>query len=340
LGYNDYINVVIQMLSHVSLLRNYFLVEDFSDNQNIELVKRFGTLIRRMWSSQNFKNQVSPHELLQEISSRSKKKFRIGARDNPMTFISWLLNTMHQDMGGTKKLSTIISNCFRGHVKVLTEKEESADETDHHSSVHHAKRLAVTAKVSPFFFLSLDIPPTPLFPDDKNRNVTIPSEPLYTLLSKFDGVTRHWNPLTKETKIYRITKLPKYIIMHIQRFTHNLWYQEKNQTIVTFPLKHLDLAPYLEQSDDKTKSPVTTSYNLIANIRHNGTPTEFNFNCHILQKSADKWYDIQDLIVEEAMPPLIALSEAYIQVYERADLYRGADRFSTNRNKQQMKKKQ
>jgi hypothetical protein len=31
----------------------------------------------------------------------------------------------------------------------------------------------------------------------------------------------------------------------------------------------------------------------------------------------DKWYNIQDLYVEEAMPQVIALSEAYIQIYER-----------------------
>jgi len=78
-------------------------------------------------------------------------------------------------------------------------------------------------------------------------------------------------------------------------------------------MKTLDMSPYCENPQEGS------IYNLIANIRHNGTTKDFWYNLHLLQKSTDKWYDIQDLIVEEAMPPLIALSEAYIQFYERVD---------------------
>jgi len=88
-------------------------------------------------------------------------------------------------------------------------------------------------------------------------------------------------------------------------------YTEKNPTIVNFPMKNLDMSPYCDNHMGGTV------YNLLANIRHNGTTKDFWYNLHVLQKNTDKWYDIQDLIVEEAMPPLIALSEAYIQIYER-----------------------
>lgn len=33
-------------------------------------------------------------------------------------------------------------------------------------------------------------------------------------------------------------------------------------------------------------------------------------------QSEEKWYDIQDLIVESVMPPEVVLSEAFIQIYE------------------------
>jgi len=144
----------------------------------------------------------------------------------------------------------------------------------------------------------------------RKKKTVIPQQPLFTLLSKFDGSSQHFNPHTKETKSYRIKQLPNYLILHIQRFTNNLWYTEKNPTIVNFPIKGLDMSPYCESTQG-------THYNLIANIRHNGTTKDFWYNLHVLQKNTDKWYDIQDLIVEEAMPPLIALSEAYIQIYER-----------------------
>jgi len=277
-----------------------------------------GTLIRKMWSSRNFKNQVSPHELLQEISLASRKKFKIGARENPMTFISWLLNALHKDLGGTKKEPSIVSNCFQGSVLVTTTKEEETEkprsESEKERKKNQEKKYVTTTVNTPYMFLSLDIPPPPLFKDEKEKTV-IPQEPLFTLLSKFDGITQHFNPHTKEHKTYRITRLPNYLILHIQRFTNNLWYTEKNPTIVNFPMKSLDMSPYCDNTQEGTM------YNLIANIRHNGTTKDFWYNLHLLQKSTDKWYDIQDLIVEEAMPPLIALSEAYIQFYERVDTH-------------------
>lgn len=44
----------------------------------------------------------------------SKKRFRIGVQSDPVEFISWLLNTLHADLGGTKKSnSSIIYKCFQ-----------------------------------------------------------------------------------------------------------------------------------------------------------------------------------------------------------------------------------
>ena len=58
--------------------------------------------------------QVSPHEFLQAVMVASKKQFRIGVQSDPVEFISWLLNTLHSDLGGTKKSeSSIIYNCFQ-----------------------------------------------------------------------------------------------------------------------------------------------------------------------------------------------------------------------------------
>lgn len=60
---NDYVNVVIQVLAHIPHIRDYFMLQKFDDKS--ELVKRFGTLVRKIWNPSAFKGQVSPHELLQ-----------------------------------------------------------------------------------------------------------------------------------------------------------------------------------------------------------------------------------------------------------------------------------
>lgn len=333
---NDYVNVTLQSLGHLSKLRDFFLLQE-NDHfyQKSELCKRFAVFLRKQWSHRPFRNHISPHEMLQEISNRSSN-FKIGTRVNLVQFISWFLNSLHTDLtGGKASKSSIISDCFRGEVCVIAEKEEKiavlepegkkkkrrapvtpGEEDD---EVKFEIRVTTTTKKQPFFFLTLDCPPPPLFKDNKDRNF-IPQEPLYTLLSKFDGVTKQYVATEKEYRTFQITKLPQYLIFAINRFTSNFFITEKNRTIVTFPMKGLDMLPYTNLPPDTTQC---TKYNLIANIRHNEgeTAKEGYFNVHILQKSEDKWYDIQDMIIEEAMPPIIALSEAFIQIYERQDIF-------------------
>lgn len=51
-----------------------------------------------------FKNQVSPHELLQQIDLDSKGKFKLSdPKGDPQEFLAWFLNTLHKDLGGNRK---------------------------------------------------------------------------------------------------------------------------------------------------------------------------------------------------------------------------------------------
>lgn len=85
--------------------------------------------------------------------------------------------------------------------------------------------------------MTLDIPQNPLYKDDNETSV-IPHIPIYNLLKKYDGETLHG-----ENKYLKLKKLPKYLILHMQRFTKNNFFVEKNPTIVSFPLNNLDLKP-------------------------------------------------------------------------------------------------
>ena len=81
---NDYSNVVLQALVNVKMLREYFIREENYSTIKvapgdimINLVKRFGELVRKLWNPRNFKAHVSPHEMLQAVVKCSKKKFQI-----------------------------------------------------------------------------------------------------------------------------------------------------------------------------------------------------------------------------------------------------------------------
>ena len=50
-----------------------------------------------------FKAQVSPLELMQEIEKESKGKFGTTKQEDPVEFLSWLLNRLHVDLGGGRK---------------------------------------------------------------------------------------------------------------------------------------------------------------------------------------------------------------------------------------------
>ncbi|CRJ87012.1 hypothetical protein BN1723_000219, partial [Verticillium longisporum] len=97
---NDYLNVILQALSHVVPLRNYFLLEDFSSRS--ELAKRTSILVRKIWNPRAFKAHVSPHELLQQIALDSNKRFTLTNQSDPIEFLSWFLNNLHLGLGGSK----------------------------------------------------------------------------------------------------------------------------------------------------------------------------------------------------------------------------------------------
>ena len=66
----------------------------------------------------------------------------------------------------------------------------------------------------PFLYLSVDLPPPPLFIDELKESI-IPQVPLMQTLAKFDGVTWKEYKTYKENfmKKYELVKLPRYLIM-------------------------------------------------------------------------------------------------------------------------------
>merc|ERR1712083_1265527 len=70
---------------------------------------------------------------------------------------------------------------------------------------------------------------------------------------------------------------------------------------------------------DKATHKEGTTYDLMANIVHDGSPEKGSYKAHILHKGSGKWFELQDLHATEILPQMITLTEAYIQIYERRD---------------------
>jgi len=323
---NDYCNVVLQSLSHVAPLRNYFLSE--ANYKKIKrppgdlqflLVQRFGELIRKLWNPCNFKAHVSPHEMLQSVVLCSKKKFQITQQGDPIDFLSWFLNAMHSAMNGTKKMnSSIISKTFRGKMRVHTRKIPSADlNEEEKQKMMETEDYQEKVLDMPWFFLTCDLPAPPLYPDELRENI-IPQVPFANLLTKFNGISEKEYKTHKDStfKKFSLIKLPNFIIIYFKRFTKNYFVLEKNPTIVNFPIKNIDFGDLLTE-EHRTEHKYTT-YNLVANIVHDGEPGsgKGSYRCHVMHKGQGKWYELQDLHVADILPQMITLSESYIQIFE------------------------
>ncbi|OBS81229.1 hypothetical protein A6R68_20564 [Neotoma lepida] len=225
---NDYANAVLQALSNVPPLRNYFLEED--NYKNIKrppgdimflLVQRFGELMRKLWNPRNFKAHVSPHEMLQAVVLCSKKTFQITKQGDGVDFLSWFLNALHS---------------------ALAEEKEQLLHNDEYQE---------TMVESTFMYLTLDLPTAPLYKDEKEQLI-IPQVPLFNILAKFNGITEKEYKTYKENflKRFQLTKLPPYLIFCIKRFTKNNFFVEKNPTIGTgkwYELQDLQVTDILPQ---------------------------------------------------------------------------------------------
>ncbi|XP_051976109.1 U4/U6.U5 tri-snRNP-associated protein 2 isoform X2 [Xyrauchen texanus] len=284
---NDYANVVLQALSNVPPLRNYFLEEE-----NYRGIRR------------------PPGDIMFLLVQRF---------GDAVDFLSWFMNALHGALGGTKKKSSIVSKVFQGSMRIFSKKLPHPDLPAEEKEAFLLKEeYQEEMSESTFLYLTLDLPTAPLYKDEKEQLI-IPQVPLFNILGKFNGNTEKEYKTYKENflKRFQLTKLPPYLIFCIKRFTKNNFFVEKNPTIVNFPITNVDLREYLTEEAQATEK--ITTYDLVANVVHDGKPSEGSYRIHVLHHGTGKWYELQDLQVIDILPQMITLSEAYIQIWKRQD---------------------
>ena len=345
---NDYLNVVVQALSHVAPIRNFFLLHQFSQTSP-QLPVRFSTIVRKIWNSKAFRNHVSPHELLQEIALRSSKKFSLTQQSDPVEFLSWFLNNLHLTLGGskTKPLSSVVQRAFQGKLRLesqaITAKSDiSGDRLRFEDSSN------ITSNTTPFLILTLDLPATPLFRDAIDERNIIPHVPLTSLLQKYNGMQ------ASERQAHRVRHrllhpLPPFLMFHIKRFSTNKFVSERNPTIVTFPSPiGLDMSPFVEPNPSIHPPGEPIYYEMVANIildtmsvgtgggedsnaadaankAVGGDGEKVAWKVQLRDKAIansqrsdlPEWLEIQDLYVDRAEAETLFTREGYLMIWER-----------------------
>lgn len=217
---------------------------------------------------------------------------------------SWLLGYLHKKIKA-KDGTSLIHDIFQGEVQV-----KLCPATDEARVIESKEKTMI---------LTLELPDEPLFKDNMDF---IPQVPLFNLLEKFNG-EKPFESIAKggesrEIRRYSLRRLPPYIVFVIKRFRNNNFFIEKNPTIVTFPLKGLDMRDYIHP-DCQPANP-ETKYDLVSNVCHDGKPEKGTYKIQTYHHPTSQWFEQHDLRVTAVLPQMVALTESYIQVYQRQDV--------------------
>ncbi|BAM40578.1 ubiquitin carboxyl-terminal hydrolase [Theileria orientalis strain Shintoku] len=324
----DYFNVIIQMMCVVTPLRDLFLLFDVNKVQPPDaVITTMVQLIRKIFNTRNFKGIVSPHEFVQSVGVASNGVYKIGVQSDPASLFSWLLARIHQKLQNRNTKESVVTRAFGGELLVKT-----------------LRGTRWESERKPFRMLTLVVPEAPIFKDSMDTNA-IPQVPIFDLLAKYDGKMESVNTQGEVAK-YKLSKLPEYLVLVIKRFTKNNFFLEKNPTIVSFPMKNLDLSEYMveggSQGGGNGGSGQSTKYDLICNISHEGTPKGGTFKVQVYHTPSNNWFQMEDLLVTSILPQQVALTECVcprgvkIGIYgkrrykmddEQFDLYEGLENF-------------
>lgn len=325
-GVGDGVNSVLQFLLRITPFRNALLTMKTPEGKLMDpLLVSLAHSFRRLCSRHNMKGIFTPHDFLQVISQLTDKKMGAGMMTDPAALLHFLMSYKgfkKLTSGEGEKRKKVLESCIQGEVKV----------GDGH-------------KLIPLNILSLELPLTSTFKKSKNinmQNVTVTS--LSSLLeSKFNGECKLWS-------------LPRYLIVHLKRFSKNQYHFEKNNSIVPIPVfEPINLSPYLH-SQARDLNPIT-EYTAAAVIVHEKpfssggascscspldghyktfvgvTRTCFSENQENSTEDASnnttekqsgwrtcRWFECNDLYVNGVLSETIQQAEGYFILFERVDI--------------------
>lgn len=129
-------------------------------------------------------------------------------------------------------------------------------------------------------------------------------------------------------KRYRLLHpLPPYLLFHIKRFSKNKFVSERNPTIVTFPVRSLDMSPYVEPNPSLHPPGEPIWYDLVANVTHEavrirddsveGEAERKVWRTQVRDRARNEWLEVQDLFVERVATETLFTKESYLMVWEK-----------------------
>lgn len=313
LGSTCYLNVIVQIMIHNPLVRNYYMSDKHNSQQcpikecmSCEMDKLF----TKVYSSDP--GPLGPTTILHSLWLNSTDLASYGQHDAHECFIS-ILNQIHKtspDSSATP-CACLVHSTFAGELQ---------------SDVQCGQCENVTSVSEMMLDISLDLRPIAGAGSDMTllsclRRFTQPEKTTY----KCEKCGKSSNDATKQLSV---RKLPPVLCIQLKRFEHGASSSNKIETVVRFGAT-LNMAPFSTVMARKgnTKNPGPDSmyeYDLLAVVNHEGqmdTGHYTNFaRCH------DRWYRFDDEKVSRSSLQECLRSSAYMLVYVKRHLsYRASD---------------
>ncbi|KAM8895663.1 LOW QUALITY PROTEIN: ubiquitin carboxyl-terminal hydrolase 51 [Lycaon pictus] len=340
LGNTCFMNCIVQALTHIPLLKYFFLSDKHKCRMkpSLCLVCEMSSLFHAMCSGS--RTPHIPYKLLHLIWIHAEHLAGYRQQDTH-EFLIAILDVLHrhsrddnveQEANNSTCCNCIIDQIFTGGLQ---------------SDVTCQACHSVSTTIDPCWDISLDLPGSCATFSSQNpekaditvsRDDHIPGIPSLTDCLQWFTRPEYLGGSAKikcsscqsyqeSTKQLTMKKLPIVACFHLKRFEHVGKQRRKINTFISFPLD-LDMTPFLastKESRMKEGQPATdctsneNKYSLFAVINHHGTLESGHYTSFIRQQK-DQWFSCDDAIITKATIEDFLYSEGYLLFYHKQGL--------------------
>ncbi|XP_050330487.1 ubiquitin carboxyl-terminal hydrolase Usp2 isoform X2 [Bactrocera neohumeralis] len=321
IGNTCFMNSVIQCLSHTSELTKFLRTHNgirSTSSKDQQILQEFAKLIREMWTSNV--HSVTPMDLKRAFSSKHRMYSDYNQQD-AQEFLRFFLDSLHSALNtGVKGEHLKIDDNLSDNKKAdltwewYTRHENSLIRDLFVGQLKSTLRCTTCGNTSvtfdPFWDLSVSLPSSSRCKLESCLDLFIREEVL-------DGdempTCAKCRQRRRCTKSFTIQRFPKYLVIHLKRFSETRW--SKLSNIVEFPTgeRELNMGPY-------GSNPGTSIYySLYAISNHMGSTAGGHYVALCKHPVSKKWHEFNDNVVSDTLSENnLVSSSAYILFYERA----------------------
>lgn len=325
IGNTCFMNSVIQCLSHTRELTNYLRKEPTSErgtSKDHKILAEYTKLIKDMWSGNT--KSVNPSELKYAFSSKHRM-YSGSAQQDAQEFLRFFIDSLHSGLNACVKREPMPKEIEDDD---LPNRVKSSMMWDWYSRVENSviKDLFVgmlrstlrcsacnnaSVTFDPFWDLSLPLPST------NSRGKLLDCMDEFVREEVMDGLDQVYCSKCKArrkcTKSMAIERFPKYLVIHLKRFSETRW--SKLTNVIEFPTGERELNLQQYASEDH-QGPV--NYSLYGISNHMGSTAGGHYIAVCKHPVSKEWNEFNDNFVSDASERSLVTSSAYVLFYERA----------------------